>query len=134
MESSVSLKSSMKDEADSSSITSASAVKEGNILVILSEKVIFFIVGLLESSAIASAIFSLPSGQRRNFCAAVNDVDGVFVVIGGVGGIPLNLGVGGKTLPLLLLLLLLSSSSSSLLLLRKPRLRLKSVNLSSLSC
>ena len=58
--------------------------------------------------------------------------------MGGVGRIPLNSGVGEKRLPLillLLLLLLLASSSSLLLLLLSPiRFRLKSVNLSNLSC
>ena len=53
-----------EDIADgSSSIVLASAVKDGNILVIASEKIIFLMVGLLfESTAIASAIFSLPPG------------------------------------------------------------------------
>ena len=55
--------------------------------------------------------------------------------MGGVGRIPLNSGVGEKRLPLILLLLLASSSSLLLLLLLSPiRFRLKSVNLSNLSC
>ena len=51
-----------EDAADgSSSIVLASAVKDGNILVIVSGKIIFSTVGLLfEPTAIASAIFSLP--------------------------------------------------------------------------
>ena len=54
--------------------------------------------------------------------------------MGGVGRIPLNSGVGEKRLPLILLLLLASSSSLLLLLLSPIRFRLKSVNLSNLSC
>ena len=127
-----------EDAADGSSlIVLASAVKDGNNLVIISEKVIFLMVGLLfEPTAIASAIFSLPPGWRRNFCVLLSDVLGVPGVMGGVGRIPLNSGVGEKRLPLILLLLLLASSSSLLLLLLLSpiRFRLKSVNLSNLSC
>ena len=54
--------------------------------------------------------------------------------MGGVGRIPLNSGVGEKRLPLILLLLASSSSLLLLLLLSPIRFRLKSVNLSNLSC
>ena len=53
-----------EDAADgSSSIVLASAVKDGNILVLYQKKFFFLTDGLLcEPTAIASAIFSLPPG------------------------------------------------------------------------